>query len=270
MAIRMQLEGKRIVITGASTGIGEALALALARRGARLMLAARDAAKLRQVADACAQAGAQVAVLATDVAKPADCQSLIERALAEFGGLDVLVNNAGSTMWSRFDALSDLSIFEQLMKVNYLGVVHLTRYALPALKKSRGVIVTVASVAGFTGVPERTAYAASKHAVVGFLESLRIELAGSGVDVTIVAPDFVLSETHKRAIGADGKPLGASPMQTSRIMTAGQCAAQIVKAIERRKRLAILSARGRIGRWLKLVAPRLIDRIAANAIQRRY
>lgn len=270
MASRMQLEGKRIVITGASTGIGEALALALARRGARLLLAARDAAKLQQVANACAQAGAQVAIQATDVAQPADCLELARRALAEFGGLDVLINNAGSTMWSRFDALGDLAIFEQLMKVNYLGAVHLAKYTLPALKESRGLIVAVASVAGFTGVPERTAYAGSKHALVGFMESLRIELAGSGVDVTIVAPDFVLSETHKRAIGADGKPLGASPMQTSRIMTAEECAARIVKAIERRKRLVILSARGRVGRWLKLLAPRLIDRIAANAIRRRY
>jgi len=156
------------------------------------------------------------------------------------------------------------------MRVNYLGAVHLTRYALPALKKSRGLIVAIASVAGFTGVPERTAYAGSKHALVGFMESLRIELAGSGVDVTIVAPDFVLTQTHKRAIGPDGKPLGASPMQTTRIMTAEECAARIVSAIERRKRLLILSARGRLGRWLKLIAPSFIDRIAARAIRRRY
>ncbi|HZF15524.1 MAG TPA: SDR family oxidoreductase [Steroidobacteraceae bacterium] len=270
MTDRRQLEGKRIVITGASAGIGEALALALASRGARLVLAARDTVRLREVADACVKAGVQVAIQTTDVSKPGDCRLLVEHALTELGGLDVLVNNAGSTMWSRFDALSDLSIFDELLKVNYLGAVHLTGHALPALKASRGLIVTVASVAAFTGVPERTAYAASKHAVVGFMESLRIELAGSGVGVTIVAPDFVLSETHKRAIGPDGKPLGASPMQTSRLMTAAQCAAHIVNAIERRKRLAILSARGRIGRWLKLIAPGLIDRIAARAIRRRY
>ncbi len=266
----MQLAGKIIVITGASTGIGEALALALARRETRLVLAARDGTKLAQVAEQCVRLGARAIAQVTDVAKPADCQALIDRTLKEFGGLDVLVNNAGSTMWARFDALTDLSIFEQLMQVNYLGAVYLTHRALAALKVSRGLVVAVASVAGFTGVPERSGYTASKHAMVGFFESLRIELDGSGVDVTIVAPDFVVSEVHKRAIGADGKPLGASPMQTSRIMTAEHCAARIVSAIEQRRRLVILSARGRFGRWLKLIAPRLIDRIAANAIRRRY
>lgn len=266
----MQLDGRIIVITGASTGIGEALALALARRDTRLVLAARDGAKLALVAEQCVRLGARAVAQVADISRPADCQALIDRTLQEFGGLDVLVNNAGSTMWARFDALTELSIFEQLMKVNYLGAVYLTHRALPALQAARGLIVAVASIAGFTGVPERTGYAASKHAMVGFFESLRIELKGSGVDVTIVAPDFVVSEVHKRAIGADGKALGTSPMQTSRIMTAAACATCIVRAIEQRKRLAVLSARGRLGRWLKLIAPGLIDRIAANAIRRRY
>jgi short-subunit dehydrogenase len=266
----MHLKDKVIVVTGASAGIGEALALALARRGARLMLAARDGAKLQQVADACQKLGARAVANVSDVARPADCQALIERTLAAFGGIDVLVNNAGITMWSRFDALSDLSVFEQLMKVNYLGAVYVTKHALPALKASRGLIVAVASVAGFTGVPERTGYAASKHAMVGFFESLRIELEGTGIDVSIVAPDFVVSEVHKRAIGPDGKPLGVSPMQTARIMTAEDCAARIVSAIEHRKRLVIMSLRGRLGRWARLLAPKLIDRVAANAIRRRY
>ncbi len=266
----MQLTGKIIVITGASTGIGAALAQTLARYETRLVLAARDGAKLGEVAAQCTRRGARAIAQVTDIANPADCQVLIDRTLKEFGGLDVLVNNAGSTMWARFDALTDLSIFEQLMKVNYLGAVHLTHRALAALRTSRGLIVAVASVAGFTGVPERTGYTASKHALVGFFESLRIELDGSGVDVTIVAPDFVVSEIHKRAIGAHGKPLGASPMQTSRIMTAEVCAARIVNAMAHRRRLVIMSARGRLGRWLKLIAPRLIDQIAANAIRRRY
>lgn len=266
----MDLKDRRIIVTGASTGIGEALALALSRRGARLLLCGRDAAKLDAVTAACAKLGASAAAQVADVSIPADCRRLVERAETEFGGIDVLVNNAGRTMWARFDALTDLEIFEQLLRVNYLGAVHLTKYALPALKTSRGLIVAVASVAGFTGVPERTAYCGSKHALVGFMDSLRIELAGSGVDVTVIAPDFVLSETHKHAIGADGRPLGVSPMQTSKIMTAADCAAHIVDAIERRKRLAILSARGRAGRWLKLIAPGLIDRIAAKAIRDRH
>ena len=106
--------------------------------------------------------------------------------------------------------------------------------------------------------------------MVGFFDSLRIELAGSGVDVTVIAPDFVVSEIHKRAIGADGEPLGTSPMQQGKIMTADECAAHIVRGIEKRQRLVLMSARGKFGRWLKLIAPSLIDRIAARAIRQRH
>jgi short-subunit dehydrogenase len=153
------------------------------------------------------------------------------------------------------------------MKVNYLGCVYPTWHALPHLKKSRGQIVAVASLAGLTGVPTRTGYAASKHAVLGFFDSLRIELLGTGVDVSVVAPDFVVSEIHKRAIGPDGKPLGASPMQEAKIMTAEECARLMVEAMERRQRLLITSFRGRAGRFVRLFAPGFIDRIALKAVR---
>jgi short-subunit dehydrogenase len=264
------LAQSRIVLTGASEGIGCALALQLAAHGARLVLAARDVARLEAVAAECRAAGAVAVAVPTDVADPAACRHLIERTLQEVGGIDVLVHNAGITMWSRFDALTDLSVLERVMRVNYLSVAEITHHALPALRESRGLIVGVASIAGLTGVPERTGYAASKHALIGFCDSLRIELAGSGVDVTVIAPDFVVSQIHKRAAGADGRPLGQTPMQESRIMTAEECAARIVRAIERRERLVVMSLRGRVGRWLKLIAPRLIDRIAARAIRQRH
>jgi short-subunit dehydrogenase len=173
-------------------------------------------------------------------------------------------------MWTRFDELRDLAVLERLMRVNYLGTAWLTHAALPALKASRGRLVAVASVAGLTGVPERTAYAASKHAVVGFMDSLRIELAGTGVSVTVIAPDFVLSKAHERAVGADGRPLGASPLRKDRIMTAEACAQLIRAAVLRRDRLLVTSLRGRIGRWVALFAPALIDRIAARAIARKH
>jgi short-subunit dehydrogenase len=265
-----ELSGRRIVLTGASEGIGRALALALAARGARLVVAARDAERLASLVLECKARGGVAIAQRCDVALEADCRALIERARAEFGGIDVLVNNAGITMWSRFDALADLQVFEKIMQVNFHGPVRLTRFALEQLRESRGLIVGVASLTGLTGVPERTAYAASKHALVGFLDSLRIELAGTGVDVSVIAPDFVVTETHKRATGADGQPLGASPMVQSKIMTAEACAERIVRAIERRERLVILSLRGRVGRWLKLIAPSLIDRIAARAIRQRH
>jgi short-subunit dehydrogenase len=264
------LAGRRIILTGASEGIGRALALALARAGTRVVLAARDASRLESLARECRAAGGEAHAVPTDVANAHDCEWLVGESIRLLGGIDTLVNNAGITMWSRFDALKDLEVFERLLEVNYLAPVRLTSLALPHLKQSKGLIVAVSSLAGLTGVPERTAYAGSKHALIGFCDSLRIELAGSGVDVCVVAPDFVVTETHKRAMGPDGQPLGESPMVQSKIMTAEQCAARIVKAIDRRERLVIMSARGRLGRWLKLLAPGLIDRIAAKAIRERH
>lgn len=264
------MKGRRIILTGASEGIGRALALALAARGAKLALAARDRDRLESLAQECRALGAEARALPTDVTNVPDCEWLVDETVKAFGGIDVLVHNAGITMWSRFDELRDLSIFERLLEVNYLAPVRLTALALPHLKTSRGLLVAVASLAGLTGVPERSGYAASKHAMIGFFDSLRIELAGSGVDVGVIAPDFVVSEIHKRAVGPDGEPLGVSPMQQSKIMTAEACAARIVRAIDRRERLVIMSMRGKLGRWLKLLAPSLIDRIAAKAIRERH
>jgi short-subunit dehydrogenase len=261
--------GKTVLITGASTGIGRALALELARSGARLALNARDAQRLSQTASECTARGAAVLAVPGDVTLAEDCRRIVERSLERFQTLDALVNNAGMTMWARFDALADLAPLERLLAVNYLGAARMTAAALPYLKDSRGLIVAVASIAGLTGVPERTGYAASKHAMVGFFESLRIELRGSGVDVTIVAPDFVVSELHKGALAADGRPLGKSPMDEPHIMTSEQCARLIARAMGRRRRLVITSRRGRLGRWARLVAPALVDRIAERAIRLR-
>jgi short-subunit dehydrogenase len=259
---------KTIVVTGASQGIGKALCLALASQRPRLVLAARDEERLAGVAEDCRAKGAEALVVRADVSIQADCDRLVAEAVARFGGLDVLVPNAGISMWSRFDEVRDLSIYETLMRVNYLGCVYLTHAALPHLKKARGQIVAVASLAGLTGVPTRTGYAASKHAVIGFFDSLRIELEGSGVSVTVVAPDFVVSEIHRRSVGPDGRALGETPMQEARLMTAEACAARIIAAMEGRRRIAILSFRGRVGRFVRLVAPGLIDRIAARAVRR--
>jgi len=223
-----------IIVTGASEGIGRALCMALAPQRPRLVLAARNEARLQSLQETLEAAGAYSIAIPTDVTDLAACRVLIDRTIEEYGRLDVLVNNAGGTMWTPFEEIRDLSIFDRLMRVNYLGSVYCTYYALPHLKRSRGRIVAVSSVAGLTGVPSRTAYAASKHALFGFFDSLRVELMGSGVSVTMVAPDFVLSEIHRRALGGDGQPLGVSPMQESKIMTAETCAALKVQAIERR------------------------------------
>lgn len=272
------LQDKVVVITGASEGIGRALALALAQSGARLVLSARNEARLGSLADEIAQLSDSVQqvqpvdsvpsplVFAADVTHPAQCEALIQATIAHYGRLDILINNAGMTMWSRFDALSQLGVLDEVMRVNYLGPAYLTHAALPYLKASHGQIVVVASVAGLTGVPTRSGYAASKHAVIGFFDSLRIELAEDGVAVTVICPDFVVSQIHKRALDGEGKPLGVSPMQESKILTAEACAQMMLPVIARRGRLLITSLRGRLGRWLKLIAPGLIDRIARRAI----
>jgi short-subunit dehydrogenase len=257
--------GKTIVVTGASSGIGRALCLALAPHRPHLVLSGRDEARLEQAAEACRAAGAEALAVRADVTVPAQCQLLVVRAVERFGGIDVLVNNAGISMIALFEEVQDLSVFESVMRVNYLGAVYATWHALPHLKRSRGQIVAVASLAGLTGVPCRTGYSASKHAMIGFFDSLRIELRGSGVSVTVVAPDFVVSQFQKRAFGPDGKPLGRSPLQEDKIMTAETCATEIVRAMEKRQRLWLGSLRGRMGRWVRLLAPGLIDRIALKA-----
>ena len=259
---------KVIVLTGASQGIGKALAFALSPQRPKLVLAARDEAALQAVAARCRALGAEAFVFKTDVTDEAQCRALIRGAAQAGGGIDVLIHNAGGGMNARFDEMTDISVFEKLMRLNYLGPAYLTHEALPHLKKSRGQIVVISSVAGLTGVPLRTAYSGSKHAVFGLFESLRIELAEHGVSVTMIAPDFVQSEIHMRAYGPDGKPVGDSTIAERVAMPADECAALILGAMERRQRLLITSLRGKLGRFVRLVAPRLIDRIAHRAIRR--
>lgn len=264
-----EFSGNVVVITGASEGIGRALAEALAPQGAKLVLAARNAGRLEALAETCRAAGAEALVVPGDLTDEAQCRALVEATVARFGRLDTLVANAGRTMWARVDEIRDTAIFRGVMELNYFSVVWLTLAALPHLKASRGRIVPVASVAGLTGVPSRSAYCASKHAVVGFFDSLRIELAGTGVTVTTICPDFVVSEIHRRALDGEGRPLGQSPMQEASIMTSEDCAALMVPAMAARRRMLITSTRGKVGRFLKVFAPGVIDRIAAKAIADR-
>lgn len=261
---------RAVLLTGASSGIGHELARQLAAQKARLALVARDRERLALVREECERLGGEAVVVPGDVGVQADCARIVERSVEALGGLDVLLLNAGVTMWARVEDLADHSVFEHLMRVNYLGAVWLTGAALAHLRASRGQIVVISSLTGLTGVPTRSGYAASKHALHGFFDSLRIELRGSGVDVTMVCPDFVKSEIHRRAIGADGKPLGSTPMREAKIMSADECARRILRAARKRQRLAILSLRGRVGRWVQLVAPGWIDRVAARAIRRGH
>jgi short-subunit dehydrogenase len=266
----MESGAKSILITGASEGIGRALALELAKGGARLTLVARNGARLQELAAEVETLGGKARLVVADVTQAESAPRMVDAAIEAFGALDILVLNAGGSMWASFDSLKDpVAASRELMELNFFACVRITGAALPHLRHAKGLIVPVASVAGFTGVPTRTLYSASKHAVVGFFESLRVELRGTGVDITLIAPDFVVTELHARAMGADGTAIGRGRLDPREVMTAEACAKLIAKAMQRRQRLLITSARGRFGRWLKLLAPGLVDRIAARAVTRR-
>ncbi len=263
----MSFQNNVVILTGASRGIGREMAFQLADQGAWLALAAREAGALEEAVTECRRRGGRAVAIPADVGEEAQCAALVARAVEEFGRIDTLVNNAGIGMWARFDEVTDLSIFERILKVNYLGSVYCTWHALPHLKRTRGRIVGVSSLTGKTGVPTRSAYAASKHAMAGLFDSLRIELADTGVTVTMVYPGFVATEIRERAFGADGKPLGTSPVRESEVMTAETCARLILEAAARRRRELVMTRRGKIGMWLKVLAPGLVDRIARRAIE---
>jgi len=257
-----------VIITGASVGIGREMALQLADQGAWLALAARSAPQLEEVAEECRQRGGRAMVVGTDVADEQQCKALIDATLAEYGRLDTLINNAGITLTARFDEMRTLEPFDTVMRVNYLGSVYCTHYALPHLKEAKGRIVGVASLTGKFGVPERTGYAASKHAMAGFFDSLRIELAGSGVTVTMVYPSYVATGVRRQGLGADGKPTDNDRTNPDRIMQVDTCARLVIKAAAARRRQLVMTAKGKFGQWLRLIAPGLVDWLAVRAVEK--
>ncbi|MCC6145321.1 MAG: SDR family oxidoreductase [Candidatus Hydrogenedentes bacterium] len=257
---------KVIIVTGASEGIGRALCLELAPQKPRLVIAARNADRLNSLREECEGLGAEVLVVPTDVTDKVQCKALVEKAVEHFGGIDVLVNNAGGTMWTLLEDVEDVELFERLIYLNYLSAVYCTYYAIHHIMQRKGLVVALSSVAGMIGVPTRTGYSAAKHALFGFFDSLRIEMRRHGVGVLVAAPDFVLSEIHRRALGSDGKALGKSPLQEDKIMTSEECARLIVPAMERRERLLLTSSRGKLGRYLKVFAPNFMDKLAEKAI----
>ena len=255
------------IITGASAGIGKELALRLASQGAMLVLAARNLNKLKEVVNECNLLGAKAIAVKTDVSVKEQCERLINKTIKHFGRIDTLFNNAGLTMFTRFDEIKNIDLIEKIMKVNYLGSVYCTFYALPYLKATGGRIIGISSLTGKTGVPTRTAYSASKHAMAGFFDSLRIELKDSGVSVTVIYPGFVATEVRLRALGANGKPLGTSHLNESKVMSASECAIQILDAAAKRKRELVMTFKAKLGLWIKLISPKLVDAISVKSIK---
>jgi len=261
---------KVIVITGASDGIGAEMARQWAahdKSEVALVLAARSVDKLEAVASECRALGAQVLVQRCDVGVQADCNALIDAAAKAFGRIDTLINNAGMSAHANFEDVTDLGWYETLMRINHWGSVWCTHAALPHLKASRGRLVAVASLAGLVGVPGRTAYSGTKFAMTGFFEALRVELLGSGVSVTIAYPGVVATDIRYRGFNAKGEAAGVSGLDERGAMSVEECARLIVDGTEARKRDIVMSAKGKLGRWIKLIAPAMVDRMALKALK---
>lgn len=262
----------RIIITGASDGIGAEMASQLAhshRDQLQITLAARNQEHLQAVARQCEAAGAQVLVTPTDVSDEAQCRALIDQSVQHFGGLDALINNAGVSahaLLSEVDA-EHLHWYEQLMRINFWGSVWCTHAALPHLKASQGSIVAVSSLAGLIGVPGRTAYSASKFAMVGFFEALRTELKPTGVSVTLAYPGVVDTRIRYHGYNAKGQAAGVSGLKEDAAMPVAECAALIIAGMNRRQREVVMSRKGKLGRWIKLIAPGLVENMALAALK---
>ena len=263
-----EFQDKVTVITGASAGIGLEMARQLSREGAVLVLAAREAMLLESARQECEGLGARALAVPTDVSDKEQCRRLIDEALAAFGRIDMLINNAGISMHARFDELRDIDAAERIMKINYLGSVWCTWFALPHLRTTGGRIVAVSSLTGKNGVPTRTLYAATKHAMAGFFDSLRIELRGEGVSVTVAYPGFVATDIAQRAIAPDGGTLGERPVERTAVMSAGECARLIIEAARKRKREIVMTRIARFGLLAKAIVPGLVDRFAERKVRR--
>lgn len=263
---------KVIVITGASDGIGAEMARQLAaahKSGAALVLAARNEVALEEVAAQCRGFGAQAMAVRTDVSVEADCRAMVAAAVQAHGRIDALINNAGMSAQALFSDVKaeDLAWYETLMRINHWGSVWCTHAALPHLKASRGSIVAVASLAGLVGVPGRTAYSATKFAMTGFFEALRAELKSAGVSVTTAYPGVVATQIRYRGYDASGRPAGASGLKEDKAMSVEECARLIIEGMDRRAREVVMTAQGRLGRWMKLLAPGLVERMALAALK---
>jgi short-subunit dehydrogenase len=251
------MNDKVVVITGASSGIGRALAIEYARRGAALALAARRIHLLNELKTELP--GSDILTIKTDVTIESDCKNLIEATIEHFGRIDVLINNAGLSMRALFDDI-ELDSFKRVMDVNFYGTVYCTKYALPHLIKSKGSLVGIISVAGHVALPARSAYSASKFAVRGFLDTVRLENLYTGIHVMVAAPGFTASEVRKSALTANGTPQGDTPREEEKMMSAAECALLIVNSIEKKQRSLVLTfLMGKMSVFLGKFFPSLID-----------
>lgn len=254
------MQGKVVLITGGTSGIGLALAQEFGRKGARVVITGRNAAKLEEAQQLLEQQGLEVLALQADAAQEADNQQTIADILAHWGRLDVLICNAGISMRALFEDLQ-LDVFRQVMDINFWGTVYAVKYALPHLLKNKGAIVGISSINGRRGTPARTAYTASKHAMEGFFESLRTEVMKRGVQVLVVRPGFTASNIRQAALTANGRPQGESPREEDKMMSAEEVAEATYTALVKKKRDLVLTTEGKLAVFLNKWMPGLMDKI---------
>lgn len=256
---------KVIVITGASSGIGLASARVFGSYGAKVVMAARSLDKLEQYASTVSSDPDKVLCVKTDVSIENDCKCLIDKAVSTFGGIDILVNNAGLSMRAMFKDL-DLKVIHSLMDVNFWGTVNCTKYALPYLLASKGSVVGVISIAGYSALPARTGYSSSKYAVRGFLDTLRIEHLKDGLNVLVFAPGYTSSNVRNAALTADGTAQGETPLDEGKLMSAETVALKLAKSLAKRKSTATLTLLGKATVLAHRLFPRLTDKLTYGYI----
>jgi short-subunit dehydrogenase len=257
------MKDRVIIITGASSGIGEALAQRFAMLGAKVVIAARNFEKLNKLADELKKNASDVLAVKTDVSNESDCRNLINETVIKFGKIDILINNAGISMRALFEK-TDLNVIRRLMDVNFWGTVYCTKFALPHLLESKGSVVGVSSIAGYKGLPGRAGYSASKFAMHGFLEVLRIENMKKGLHVLIACPGFTASNIRNTALAADGTMQGESPREEDKMMSADEVALHIIKAIQKKKERLTLTTQGKLTVVLNKFFPKFMDKMVYN------
>lgn len=250
------LKNKVVVITGASSGIGKALALEALARGAQIALCARNPANLHSAF----REGENILLYRADVSKEEDCRNFIEAAMEKYGRIDVLINNAGISMRALFDEVK-LDVIRELMDINFWGAVHCAKYALPYVMQHKGIIASISSIAGYRGLPARTGYSASKFAMQGFMEALRTELLHTGTSVLWFCPGFTASNIRNVARAADGSAQAETPLAENKLMSAETSAKIMMDGIEQRKRTLVMTGQGKLTVWLNKLFPSLADKL---------
>lgn len=259
------MQNKVVVITGGSSGIGKALAFELGKAGAKIAITGRNATLLREVSAQLSEQHIQHLALVADVSIEQDNQRMAQQVVEHFGGIDMLINNAGITMRAMFEE-TDSSVFHKVMNINFFGTLYATKYCLPHIKLRKGSIVGVSSVAGYRGLPVRSGYSASKFAMNGFLEALRAELLNTGVHVLTVCPGFTTSNIRVAALGKTGEVTGETVRDENKMMPAEEVAKRIRRAIEKRKKEVIFTNMGFWTVWLNKLFPRLVDKLVVMTL----